>query len=211
MTPIRVLIVDDHEMVLAGLQVLLEPLPSIEVIGSVGTGAAALHFVRHVAVPDVVLLDISLPDVNGIDLCQQLLGAGPGLRVLGLSTFNDRAFITGLLQQGASGYVLKNATLAELAEAITKVHSGEKYLSEEALGMLVQDVAPPPSSQGPTLTRREKEILLLIADGCTNQVIAQKLFVSPLTVDTHRRNLFTKFGVNNAAALIKLAAKYQLV
>ena len=210
MKPIRLLIVDDHEMVLAGLQVLLAPLPTIQVVGTATTGAAALAFLQGQELPDVVLLDISLPDLSGIDVCRQIKLAHPNVHVLGLSTYNEKPFIVRLMQNGAAGYVLKNATLAELTEAITTVYTRKKYFSDAVQSVLLQETGAPPAGM-PAVTRREREILALIADGLTNQGIAVRLFLSPLTVDTHRRNLVTKFGVNNTAAMIKLAAKYELI
>jgi DNA-binding NarL/FixJ family response regulator len=208
MKPIEVLLVDDHRMVLEGLRVLLEPLEFVEVTGTCTTAAEALAAVQN-HVPDVVLLDINLPDQNGVDLCLQLAQAYPRLRVLALTTLNEKSYVTRMMQNGAAGYVLKNASPEELAEAITRVHAGKKYFSDEVQELLLQPT--PAAPELPVLTRREKEVLALIADGLTSHDIAEKLFLSALTVETHRRNILTKFGVNNTASLIKQAAQYHLI
>ena len=208
MNPIHVLIVDDHAMVREGLKVLLEPLEYVAVVAVAVNGAEALAAARQHR-PDVVLLDINLPDLSGIDVCQQLTAAQPGIKVLALTTFNERLYVTRMMQAGAAGYVLKNALPEELAEAITKVFAGKKYFSEEVQNLLLQ--APAEITATPLLTRREKEVLAAIADGHTSQHIADTLCVSLLTIETHRRNLLTKFGVNNTALLIRQAGQMGLL
>ncbi|TGD77153.1 response regulator [Hymenobacter wooponensis] len=208
MKPIDVMLVDDHRMVLEGLRVLLEPLEFVAVTGTCTTAAEVLTALQA-HVPDVLLLDINLPDQNGVDLCLQLTQAYPTLRVLALTTLNEKSYVTRMMQNGAAGYVLKNASPEELAEAITRVHAGKKYFSDEVQELLLQPT--PAAPEIPVLTRREKEVLALIADGLTSHDIAEKLFLSALTVETHRRNIITKFGVSNTASLIKLAAQYQLI
>ncbi|MGI4873511.1 MAG: response regulator [Janthinobacterium lividum] len=206
-SPIRVLLVDDHRMVLEGLRVLLQPLAYVEVVGSASTAAEALVVARATR-PHIVLLDINLPDGNGIDVCRQLLAEQPGLRVVALTTFKERSYLTRMLQAGAAGYVLKNALPEELASALRRVQAGKKFFSDEIQDLLVQAHTVPDTL---LLTRREKEILTLIADGFTSQSIAERLCISPLTIETHRRNLLVKFEATNTATLIKLAARQGLV
>lgn len=208
MNPIHVLIVDDHAMVREGLKVLLMPLEYVAVVAVAATGAEALAAARQHR-PDVVLLDINLPDMSGIDVCQQLAAAQPGIKVLALTTFNEKLYVTRMMQAGAAGYVLKNALPEELAEAIAKVFAGKKYFSEEVQNLLLQ--APAAAAATPLLTRREKEVLAAIAEGHTSQHIADTLCVSLLTIETHRRNLLTKFGVNNSALLIRQAGQMGLI
>ena len=208
MNPIHVLIVDDHAMVREGLKVLLEPLEYVAVVGVAATGSEALAAARQHR-PDVVLLDINLPDMSGIDICQQLAAAQPGVKVLALTTFNEKLYVTRMMQAGAAGYVLKNALPEELAEAIAKVFAGKKFFSEEVQNLLLQ--APAREVAAPLLTRREKEVLAAIADGHTSQHVADVLHVSLLTIETHRRNLLTKFGVNNTALLIRQAGQLGLI
>ena len=195
-------------MVREGLKVLLEPLEYVAIVGVAATGAEALAAARQLR-PDVVLLDINLPDMSGIDVCQTLTAEQPGLKILALTTFNERLYVTRMMQAGAAGYVLKNALPEELAEAITRVFAGKKFFSEEVQNLLLQ--APAGEAAAPLLTRREKEVLAAIADGRTSQHVADALHVSLLTIETHRRNLLTKFGVNNTALLIRQAAQLGLI
>jgi DNA-binding NarL/FixJ family response regulator len=195
-------------MLLAGLQMLLEPLEFITVVGTATSAAEALAVVATHR-PDVVLLDINLPDQSGVDVCRQLTASQPGLKVLALTTLQEKSYVTRMMQEGAAGYVLKNASPEVLTEAITRVHAGKKYFSEEIQELLLQPEPAAPAR--PVLTRREREILALIANGLTSQEMADRLFVSLLTIETHRRNLLTKFGVHNTAMLIRLAAEYQML
>lgn len=208
MNSIRVVLVDDHRMVLEGLRVLLQPLAEVEVVSTCTTAAECFTAVARLQ-PDVVLLDINLPDQNGVAVCQQLTETYPKLKVIALTTLNEKSYVTRMMQHGAAGYVLKNASPEELLEAMRRVQAGKKYFSEEVQELLLQPA--PATPQLPLLTRREKEILALIADGLTSQEIADRLFLSVLTVETHRRNILTKFGVSNTASLIKLAAQQQLL
>lgn len=208
MLPTRLLLVDDHPLVLAGLTVLLAPLPGLEVVATAATAAEAYLAVARQR-PDVVLLDINLPDESGLDVCRKLTAGYPGLKVLALTTLNEKSYVTRMMQQGAAGYVLKNASPEELAEAIACVRAGKKYFSDEVQELLLQPSPVAPAV--PPLTRREKEVLGLIAQGQTSQEIANRLFLSVLTVETHRRNLLAKFEVNNTASLIRLAAQHQLL
>jgi DNA-binding NarL/FixJ family response regulator len=207
-TPTRVLLVDDHPMVVAGLRALLAPLPDLAIVATAGTAAEAYAAVAAHR-PDVVLLDINLPDQSGLDVCRRLVDEYPSLKILALTTLNEKSYVTRMMAQGAAGYVLKNASPEELAEAIARVQAGKKYFSEEVQELLLQP--EPVVAALPPLTRREKEVLGFIAQGHTSQDIADRLFLSALTVETHRRNLLAKFAVNNTAALIRLAAQHQLL
>ena len=208
MNPTRVLLVDDHPMVLAGLRALLAPLPGLEVVATAATAAEAYAAAASHR-PDVVLLDINLPDQSGLDVCRRLVDEYPVLKILALTTLNEKSYVTRMMAQGAAGYVLKNASPEELAEAIARVRAGKKYFSDEVQELLLQP--EPVAAAVPPLTRREKEILLLIAQGLTSQEMADRLFLSALTVETHRRNLLAKFDVNNTAALMRRAAQHQLL
>jgi DNA-binding NarL/FixJ family response regulator len=157
--------------------------------------------------PDVLFMDISLGDTSGIDLCKTVKELYPSIFIIGLSTFNQQSFIRKMMENGASGYVLKNATRQELLQAIETVRLGQTYLSQEA----AQTVSNEQVDGVPILTRREKEVLEWIAEGLTNQEIADKLFISSTTVDTHRKNLLAKFNARNVAAMIKMAARMQVI
>lgn len=205
---IRVLLVDDHPMVRAGLQVLLAPLPGLTVVAACATAAEAYAAVAEHQ-PEVVLLDLNLPDEPGAQVCARLTAAYPALKIIALTTLSEKSYVLHLVQQGAAGYVLKNAAPEELAEAITRVYAGKKYFSDEVQELLLQPAPAAPSR--PLLTRREHEVLTLIAQGLTSQAIADQLFLSPLTVETHRRNLLAKLETGNTAALIRLATQLGLV
>lgn len=201
----KIFIVDDHYMVVEGIRSLLQNEKGIEWTGHAMNAASCLAFLQRQQ-PDIILMDINLPDKNGIDLCKEVKEKYPSVFIIGLSTFNQQSFIQKMMDSGASGYVLKNATQEELMEAISVVIKGKIYFSDEASQVLTKTDANPI-----LLTRREKEVLELIAEGLTNNEIAQKLFVSPTTIDTHRKNLLAKFGVRNTASLIRDATKLQFI
>jgi len=202
----KVFIVDDHYMVIEGIRSLLQNEKGIEWAGHASTAASCHSFLQQ-QLPDVILMDINLPDKNGIELCKEVRQQYPSVFIIGLSTFNQQSFIQKMMDNGASGYVLKNATQEELMEAIAIVAKGKTFLSEEAAQSLKKNI----SGDTPVLTRREKEVLELIAEGMTNNEIAQKLFISVTTVDTHRKNLLAKFECRNIAALIKTAMQLQML
>ena len=201
----KVFIVDDHYMVIEGIRSLLQNEKYIEWAGHAMNAASCLAFLQQQQ-PDVILMDINLPDKSGIDLCKEVKEKYPYVFIIGLSTFNQLSFIQKMMDNGASGYVLKNATQEELMEAIKTVVKGKIYLSDEASQTLQKNEAT-----NIVLTRREKEVLELIAEGMTNNVIAQKLFISPTTVDTHRKNLLAKLEAKNTASLIRMATQLQLI
>lgn len=209
MKKIKVFIVDDHYMVIEGIKSLLQNDDDIEFIGHASTAISCLSYLDSHE-PDVILLDINLPDMSGIELCIEIKKKMPAVRILGLSTFNQHSFIEKMLENGAMGYVLKNATRQEISLAVRNVYNGMKYLSYEA-SMTLKENHNDNSTDAPMLTRREKEILDMIAEGLTNPEIAEKLFISTTTVDTHRKNLLSKFKVKNTASLIKSAAMSKLL
>lgn len=204
--PIEIVIVDDHPMVIEGLKSLLSAYNTLTVMHTFTKGNEAYDFLQNGAC-DIILLDINLPDINGIELCGKLKSRNPDVKILGMSTYNDASLIRQMIHKGAKGYLLKNASSDDLLEAIEQVYEGKTYFSAEVQSILAESSL----KDIPNLTRREKEILRMIATGETTQQIADKLFVSPLTIETHRRNLMQKFNVNNAPALIKLAVDYKFL
>jgi DNA-binding NarL/FixJ family response regulator len=202
---IKVFIVDDHYMVIEGIHSLLQNEKSIEWSGHATNAVSCLAFLQQQQ-PDVILMDINLPDKSGIDLCKQVKEKYPSIFIIGLSTFNQLSFIQKMMDSGASGYVLKNASQTELMEAIETVAKGKFYFSDEASKTLQKNEAT-----HIILTRREKEVLELIAEGMTNNVIGQKLFISTATVDTHRKNLLAKLNAKNTASLVRMATQLQLI
>lgn len=201
----NVFIVDDHYMVIEGIRSLLQNEKGIEWMGHATNAASCLGFLKQQQ-PDVILMDVNLPDMSGTDLCKQVKQLYPSVFVLGLSTFNQQPVIRNMMENGASGYVLKNATKEELMAAILAVLSGKTYFSMEAALSLKE-----PDNKLPLITRREKEVLLMIAEGFTNAEIAEKLFISIPTVNTHRKSLIEKFNVNNTATLISKAFKSGII
>jgi len=203
---IKIFITDDHYMIVEGIRSLLQYQTGIEWMGHAMNAASCLAFLQQQQ-PDVILMDINLPDMSGIDLCKKVKARYPAIHIVGLSSFNQQSFIQKMMDNGASGYVLKNATREELLEAIETVMSDGKFMSVEAAVTIKKNE----DSKIPILTRREREVLTHIAEGLTNHEIADKLFISTTTVDTHRKNLLAKFAVKNTASLIRMAAQYQFV
>jgi DNA-binding NarL/FixJ family response regulator len=203
--PIKLFIVDDHYMVIEGLRTLLQFEKTIEWMGHAMNATSAKAFLQN-QVPDVILMDINLPDQSGVDLCKEVKELYPTIKIIGLSTFNQLSYIENMIQNGASGYLLKNATKEEMLVAISEVMTGNQFLSHE-----VEDVLGSKTHHHPSITRREKEVLELIAQGMTNPEIADKIFVSVSTVDTHRKNLILKLEAKNTADLIRLAFQFNLL
>lgn len=205
----KVFIIDDHPMVVAGLNALLSQLENIEVAGAVSNAFDAIPFLKQHEV-DLILLDINLPDVSGIDLCKKICKEFPSIKILGISTFSERSYISRMIENGASGYLIKSASSSEIEEAIKTVLAGKIYLNV-SMEHLLRPLHITAEDSLPKLTKREKEILNLIAEGLTNNQIAENLFISPLTVDSHRKNLLTKLNVNNTASLVRVAIENGLI
>lgn len=201
----KVFIVDDHYMVIEGIRSLLQNEKVIELSGHAMNASSCLAFLKQQQ-PDVILMDINLPDKSGIDLCREVKEKYPFVFIIGLSTFNQQSFIQKMMENGASGYVLKNATQEELLSAIETVSKGKIFMSNEASQVLRNH-----GNTNIVLTRREKEVLELIAEGMTNNEIAAKLFISSTTVDTHRKNLLSKLEAKNTASLVRIAAQKNLI
>ncbi len=199
---INVFIVDDHQLVIEGIISFLQKEKDIKVAGYATTAMACLDFFKT-NTADVILMDINLPDMNGMDLCKLIKNNYSGVLVIALSTLNQGSYITQIIENGASGYLLKNADKEEIIEAILTVENGKTYFSFEA-GRIYKATTEKKTDL-PVLSKREKEILKLIAEGFTNIEISKQLFISIDTVDTHRKNLYTKLNVKNTALLIRQA------
>lgn len=207
MNSTKVFIVDDHSMVVEGIRTLLAGEKSVDVVGHAYHAASCNAFLKQHQ-PDVILLDIHLPDANGIDLCLEINTRYPSIKIIALSTSLQVSYIRKMTENGAKGYLLKNCSKEELMGAIEMVMIGREYFSRE----VAQQLRQVDNNQSvPVLTRREKEILLLISNGMTNVEIAKKIFVEVSTVDSHRKNLLEKFKVNNTALLIKKAVQLGMV
>ena len=207
--PISILIVDDHPMVIEGLKTLLGDDERVAVKTHFTNGQDTLNFLQK-DTTDVILLDVNLPDISGVEMVDKILNIRANIGILGLSTYSEPSIINQMIKNGVKGYLLKNATADELVNAISQVHQGNFYFGSEVQKILADSVTQE-SKDLPKLTRREKHILTLIADGKTTNTIAEELFISPLTVETHRRNLMQKLEVSNAASLIKIAVERKLI
>ncbi|MFD1771286.1 response regulator [Sphingobacterium suaedae] len=202
-------IVDDHGMIIEGLKTLMRNNDVIDKIEGFLSGTTFLQAFQKIPYP-IVFLDMMLPDTNGIELCQRIKSMRPETIVLGLSNHAERSMILKMLNAGANGYLLKNVNKKELHNAIDEAIKGNTVFCKE-----VQRIIASPDKTElesiPSLTKRELEILSLIAGGMTSQQIAEKIFLSPLTVETHRKNMLHKFKVSNIASLIMLATKHKLL
>jgi len=209
---IRVIIADDHVMVREGLAALLEEESDLKVVGEAGTGREAVALARQQR-PDIALLDITMPDMNGLEATRRIVTDVPGVRVLILTMHEEEAFFFEALRAGAAGYVLKGAGSDELVNAIRAVYEGGVYLPPKLAGGLVRDYlkrSPQPPLEDP-LTPREREVLTLIAQGLTNREIAERLALSINTVKTHRLHIYQKLDLHNRAGLIEYALRRGLL
>jgi DNA-binding NarL/FixJ family response regulator len=204
---ISVLIIDDHQMIIDGIGTQLEGEKDIRWLGGVRHPDDLLRWLEKQQ-PDVLLMDINLPQVNGLDLCRQVKEKYPAINIVGLSTSNQASIIRKMMENGASGYLLKDASRHEVLAALQTAAKGKEYISHSVSEVLKNKM---PDTRLPVLTRREKEVLELIAEGLTNAEIATKLFLTVTTVDSHRKNMLTKFSARNTAALVKLAVMNNLI
>jgi DNA-binding NarL/FixJ family response regulator len=205
---IKVFIVDDHYMVVEGIRSLLINEKEIDFIGSASTLESCRAFLKT-KLPDVILMDINLPDGNGIELCKEIKEKYPSVNILGISTFNQASYIKDMMDNGANGYVLKNASKQEITEAIQLASIGKNFMAFEVAKTLHNSTVN--NTEKIILGRREKEVLVLIKDGFTNVEIASKLFISHHTVDAYRKSLLAKLNARNTAELIKLALINKLI
>jgi DNA-binding NarL/FixJ family response regulator len=211
---IKILIVDDHKMVIEGIQMLFDQHSSIRIIGSALSGNEALKQIAMLG-PEIVLMDVNMPVMDGIQTTQQVRQQFPDVKVIALTMHKELSIVKMMMQQGARGYVLKNAGLDELIEAIETVSAGGFYV-EDTLKEVIQEpsnkkTGGTPDYLMPKFSRREKEILSLIIQEYTTQEIADKLCIGFGTVETHRRNMLIKSGARNTIGLVKLALDYKLV
>jgi DNA-binding NarL/FixJ family response regulator len=205
MNIVKLFLVDDHYMIIEGITSLMQNQPTVSIIGHAQNAESCMAFLQRLQ-PDVIFLDINLPDKSGIDICKEIKTKYPTIKIIALTTFNQNSYISKMLDNGANGYILKNATKEEMLIAIQTVMQHKQYLTAE-----ISETIKDNNSNKPMITRREKEILQLIAEGLTSSEIGKKLFISTTTVDTHRKHLLEKFKVNNTAILIKNATQLGLI
>lgn len=213
MSKIKILLVDDHQIIIDGLKSLLNNTDEIVVSGEANNGREALRILDLIGI-DVVLMDIDMPILNGIDTLKEIRKKGLEVKVIILSMHNEAGMIKSLMNIGANGYLLKSSPQDEVINAIRKVASGQQYFSTEVTLSLLnktQNISADSSPQIELLTDRETEIVQLIAEGFSNKEIGNKLFISHRTVDTHRTNIMKKLNVSNIAGLISYAIKNGIV
>lgn len=203
---IKIIIADDHRVFIDGMIALLKEFPEMNVIAEAENGQQLVELVEKHQ-PDIVLTDIQMPVKDGIEATKEIHKRFPAMKIIALSMMNESIYIKKMLEAGASGYILKTVNKEELISTIQKVATGEKYFSQEVTSQLMNNFSGRSSQSNPAdvLTKREKEILTLIAQGLTDKEIAEKVFLSPLTITTHRKNILSKLGLKNKVELTRFA------
>lgn len=211
---IKILIADDHKIIRDGLKALLEKVPEMDVVGEAENGRAAVDLTRRLS-PHVVIMDISMPELNGIEATRQIREEFPGIKVIALSMYFDKRYVAGMLKAGVSGYLLKNCASEELIKAVKDVVKNKTYMSPKISDMVVKDYAHLLSSKETSpadlLTPREREVLQLIAEGVKTHDIADRLNVSIKTISTHRQQIMQKLGMDSVAELTLFALKEGII
>ena len=207
---IRIIIADDHQILRQGLRTLLEKEPDMEVVAEAEDGRKTVTLVREL-IPHVVIMDVNMPDLNGIEASRQILAEYPEMKVIALSMHADRRFVINMLKAGAHGYLLKDCAFEELAQAIRLVMANKTYLSPGVAEIVVKDyvhrVPGPAQTAFSVLTAREREVLQLMAEGKSTSQIAELLTISVKTVETHRQQIMHKLGIRSVAELTKYAIR----
>ena len=207
---IRILLADDHKITREGLRSLLEKEQDMDVVAEAENGRTAVRL-AHELLPNVVIMDVTMSDLNGVEAARQIVGRFPNVKIIALSMHSDSLFVTEMLRSGASGYLLKDCAFNELALAIRAVASGKTYLSPSISGVVVEDylhrLTKTNSSSSEILTDREREVLQLMAEGKSTKQIALKLSISVKTVETHRRQIMNKLDIHTVAELTKYAIR----
>lgn len=205
---IKVLLADDHRIMREGLRSIIEKEPDMEVVAEASDGRQAVRLARELS-PDIAVVDISMPELNGIEATSQIASDAPDVSVLALSMHSDDHFVMGMLRAGASGYLLKDCAVDELCSAIRTAISGETYLSPKAANVVIQDYrrehSDSKSSRALSLTTRERQVLQLVSEGKTSKEIASQCDVSVKTIQAHRQQLMDKLDIHNVAGLTKYA------
>jgi DNA-binding NarL/FixJ family response regulator len=209
---IKIVIADDHRVFIDGMKALLKEFSNVEVLGDAMNGEQLIEQVRLIQ-PHVVLTDIQMPVKDGIEAAKEIHKCFPAVKIIALTMLNETLFIKKMLEAGASGYILKTVSKEELITTIEKVAAGEKYFSTEVTAQLMNNFSEKSAPQNlcASLTKREKEILVFIAQGLTDKEIAEKVFLSPLTIITHRKNILSKLGLKNKVELTRFAIDNNLV
>jgi NarL family two-component system response regulator LiaR len=208
MSRIKVMLVDDHDMVRQGLAIFIETVDDLELVAQASNGVQAIQLCDQL-VPDVILMDLMMPEMDGFEASQAILAAHPDIRIVALTSFKDKKLVQSALQAGAMSYVLKNATIDELADVIRAAYAGKPVLSMEATQVLIEMAANPP--QDFNLTERELEILAWLAKGLTNRQIAEHMFLSRFTVKSYVSDILSKLGASSRSEAVALALQNNLI
>ena len=203
MKPIEIILCDDHPLIAEGLLSFVEQQPLMEIKATAASGTELMEVLKTVSA-DILLLDINLPDESGLDLCLKIKKEYPDMKILALSNLNQRSVILRMLHHGASGYLLKSAPTKEIEQAIYQIHEGGVYSGKETQRIL-SSFTDKELNEVPSVTRREKEVLAYLAEGLTTPEIAKKMYISALTVDSHRKSLMKKFDSNKTVNLVQKA------
>lgn len=203
------MVVDDHLVVREGLITLLETFPDFDLVGEASSGEEAIHLCAQLE-PDVVLMDLVMPDISGVEATRTIRQRHPDSQVLAVTSFKETEMVRGVLEAGAIGYLLKTVSAEELAQAIRSAHRGELTVAADASSIVLEAITSPPAP-GRDLTERELEVLELLAQGLSNSEIAEQLGVSPNTVKNHLRSIYSKLDVSTRTAATTLAIKHGLV
>ncbi len=209
MNPVKIMLVDDHQIFRVGLEMILNGIPDFKVIGSYGEGDSLLAALKT-EVPDLIFMDIRLPGQDGISLTGKIKKIFPEIKVIALTMFGEIEYFNEMIEAGADGFLLKNTDIPEIETAMRRVMKGGSYFAKEFMGHLIPRLNIPPLKEI-TFSEREIEVLRLICEGYSNLEIGQKLFISSHTVDGHRRNLISKTGVKNTANLVMFAMKNGII
>lgn len=209
MIPIKIIICDDHPLIKEGIQSFISQKDDLEIVATAGS-LSELNDALESYEADILLLDVNLPDGNGVDICIDVKKRFPDMSVLGLSNFNERSVIIRMLNNGASGYLLKSASVQEIEQAIRHIYEGGVYFGKEAQNTLAA-LTKKELSDIPPITKREKEVLQYLNQGFTSQQIADAMYISPLTVDSHRKNLLQKFNVSKTINLLQKAQELGMI
>jgi DNA-binding NarL/FixJ family response regulator len=207
--PIRVLLADDHTIVRQGLKLILSGSPDFQIAGEAATGLEAVELAQKLK-PDVVLLDVGMPELNGVEATRRMVAANPRIRVLVLSMHKEAVYVREILKAGARGYILKDAIDTELLNAIRSVAHGDGYISPAVSGALLADYRQNVTDPVDLLSARERQVLQLIAEGKTNKEIATRLNLSVYTVDSHRGKIMEKLNLHSTGELVRFALKHGL-
>ncbi len=207
---VSIVIVDDHQIVRDGLRSVMEKEPDLTVVAEADNGRQGVEVCRRIS-PDVVVMDITMPDLNGIEATRRIKSESPDTKIIALSMHSDKRYVRRMIEAGATGYLLKESAIDEVVRAVKAVAAGGSYLSPEVADIVLEGYRKRPSgrpeSTGPELTDREREVLQLLAEGKTSKEIAGALNVSPKTVETHRRQIMDKLDIHNVAGLTKYAIR----